>query len=101
MTDYDKVSRLMAKLRPVAIFHLLLTNFSQHFRYCGWVDVRSITWPGDPERTGDVVALWEARSELGPPWAFDLEFQTRPDPDSFGRLLVFLGLVWLEKRPDA
>jgi len=101
MTDYDKVSRRMAKLRPLALLQLLLTAFAQHFRYRGWVDARTITWPNDPERTGDLVALLEALSQPGPPWAFDLEFETKPDPDMFGRLLVFLGLVWLEKRPDA
>ena len=101
MTDYDQVSRRMAKLRPVALLQLLLTEFPLHLRYRGWVDARTITWPGDPERTGDVVAVLEALATAGPPWACALEFQLQPDPDMFGRLLVFLGLVWLEKRPDA
>ena len=74
MTDYDQLCRRMAKRRPVALLQLLLTAFSLHLRYRGWVDARTITWPGDPERTGDVVAVLEALAQPGPLWAFDLEF---------------------------
>jgi len=33
-------------------------------------------------------------------WTLLLEFQVKPDPDMFGRLLIYLGTAWLELRPD-
>jgi hypothetical protein len=33
-------------------------------------------------------------------WTLLLEFQAKPDPDMFGRLLIYLGTAWLELRPD-
>jgi hypothetical protein len=33
-------------------------------------------------------------------WLLLLEFQVKPDPDMFGRLLIYLGTAWLELRPD-
>lgn len=46
------------------------------------------------------MAELESLDEPGPPWAHANEFQTKPDPDMFGRLLVYLGTYWLSARPD-
>ncbi len=36
----------------------------------------------------------------GVPWAVAVEFQLEPDPLMFGRMLVYLGGIWLGKKPD-
>ena len=66
----------------------------------GWEDARGVPYPGDPERTNDTIAVLEEIDRPGPPWAMPIEFQSEPDPDMFGRLLIYLGSIWLEKRPD-
>jgi len=46
------------------------------------------------------VALLCDLARNGLPWAAVVEFQFAPDAGMFGRLLVYLGQVWLELRPS-
>ncbi|AMV23026.1 hypothetical protein VT84_01350 [Gemmata sp. SH-PL17] len=34
------------------------------------------------------------------PWVIAIEFQTKPDPEMFGRLVGYLSGLWLERKPD-
>jgi hypothetical protein len=97
--DYDGACRRLARLSPVGVLSWLLTAFAEHLRFAHWLDTRSAALPGVPQGIRDTLA--ELRELLsGRAWAFLLEFQGEPDPQMFGRLLVYLGTTWLELRPD-
>jgi len=66
----------------------------------GWLDTRSIPFPGEADRTGDSVARIARRDGSHPPWAIALEFQIAPDPLMFGRMLAYLANIWLQVKPD-
>lgn len=70
------------------------------FTFQGWLDTRSIPFPGQPDRTCDTVAHLTNELAHGVPWAVPFEFQSEPDPEMPGRLLEYLGRVWREKKPD-
>ncbi len=100
MNDYDQASRRVEKHATDSFFRFLLTAFAEHLRFERWLDTRTIPFPGDPERTGDAVAELTDLARAAPPWAMPVEFQSEPDADMFGRLLIFLGSLWLQMRPD-
>jgi len=92
---YDKASRYAAKLDAGAFLAWLL-GLGLAFRT--WLDARTLSFPGEPDRTCDTVAHLTESS--GQPWAVPVEFQLAPHPAQFGRMLGYLGALWLEKRPD-
>lgn len=100
MNEYDLVSRRFAKLAAASYLHWLLPDFARNLHFRRWLDARHVPFPGNPDRTGDVLAELEQLHSPAPLWALTNEFQTRPDPDMFGRLLVYLGTFWLATRPD-
>ena len=68
--------------------------------YQGWLDTRTLPFPGEADRTCDTVACFHdgAAAEW---WAIPVEFQIEPDREMFGRFLEFLGRLWRELRPAA
>jgi hypothetical protein len=93
---FDKAARYAARgLDPVGFLAWAL-GVGAVFR--GWLETRRLTFPGQPDRTCDTVAHMEDDQDR--PWAVPVEFQLTPDPDMFGRLLGYLGLAWLDLRPD-
>jgi hypothetical protein len=97
---YDKASRYAAKADPAGFFAWLLGLPAEAFAFRGWLDTRGIPFPGDPDRTGDTVARLDDPAEHGRPWVVAVEFQVRPDPDMFGRVMGYLSGLWLGLRPD-
>jgi hypothetical protein len=96
---FDQASRYLAKLDPAGFIRWLLAADGPHFAFQEWLDTRTLPFPGHPDRTCDTVAeLVELRKE-GSRWALPLEFQTKPDPEMFGRWLEYLGRLWREIRP--
>jgi hypothetical protein len=98
--DYDDACRRLFKDQPDGLLAWLLTDFTRLARRRGYVDTRRLPFPGKPEQTGDVVVELEALAPVQELWALAVEFQINPDPLMFGRLLIFLGGLWLECRPD-
>jgi hypothetical protein len=97
--DYDSACRRLARLEPVPLLCWLLTAFPQHLRFGHWLDTRTAALPGIPQGVRDTLAgLQELHTHRW--WTLLLEFQVQPDPDRFGRLLVYLGTAWQELRPD-
>jgi hypothetical protein len=90
---YDKASRYAVNLDPVGFLRYFLTA---GLTFRGWLNARTLTFPGQPDRTCDTVA--HLIDDSGREWAVPLEFQLRPDPEMFGRFLGYLGLLWLEVR---
>ncbi len=97
---YDQACRYLAKLEPAAFLAWLLGLERASFRFRRWLDARRVRFPGEPDRTCDTVAFLEHVAAGQQPWAMPVEFQIEPDPDMFGRLLGYLGVLWLEERPS-
>jgi hypothetical protein len=97
-TRYDQACRYAAKLDAVGLLTWLLREAPEELRFRTWLDTRTLPWPGDPERTCDTVA-WLGDADPAVEWAVPVEFCLEPDGEMFGRLLVYLGQLWSEKRP--
>lgn len=98
--DFDMACRRMVKAAPLAFLVWLLRDFATTAWLRGWVDTRRIAFPGRPDQTGDLVFELQRLREVETLWALALEFQLEPDPLMFGRLLVYLGTIWMEQHPD-
>ena len=97
---YDKTSRQLTRRYPMAVLCWLLALSSQEMRWLRWLDTRNIPSPWERDRTSDAVAFLRDQAAGGMPWAVPIEFQIDPDPLMFGRLLVFLGHIWMAEKPD-
>jgi hypothetical protein len=95
---YDQGCRYLAKQDSVALLGWLLRETPEELRFRTWLDARTLPFPGDPERVCDTVA-WLGDADPAVEWALPLEFCLDPDGELFGRLLIYLGLLWKEKRP--
>lgn len=73
---FDQACRYLAKLDPALFLAWLLPLSAARFR--GWLDTRTLPFPGEPERTCDTVAALVNESEPEVFWAMPIEFQTRP-----------------------
>jgi len=96
---YDQGSRYTAKLDPLGFLRWVLSRLPPTIQFRLWLDARTIPFPEDPDRTGDTVAGLMDDAETDTWWALPLEFQGKPDPEMFGRLLEYLGRFWRELRP--
>ncbi len=94
---YDQGARYAAKLDAVGFVRWLLRIPSLIFH--GWLDARRLPFPGEADRICDTVACLEDPAVPGVLWAVPVEFALEPEADLFGRLLSYLGLLWLEMRP--
>jgi hypothetical protein len=95
---FDQASRYAAKLDAVGLLCWLLREDATELRFRTWLDTRTLPFPGEPERTCDTVA-WLADPDPAVEWAIPVEFLLEPAGEMFGRMLVYLGQLWLEKRP--
>jgi hypothetical protein len=64
-----------------------------------WIDTRRLPFPGQPDRTCDTVAHLERLDDNHRPWTIVVEFNIAPDALMFGRMLAYLGLLWMEEKP--
>ncbi len=97
---FDQAARYLAKLDRVPFLCWVLELQPADFVFRGWVDTRRLPFPGEPDRVNDTVAHLEDVAGGNVPWAVVLEFQLEPEPLMFGRMLVYEGQVWLEKKPS-
>jgi hypothetical protein len=95
---YDQACRYAAKMDAVGLLCWLFGETPGQLRFRAWLDTRTLPWPGDPERTCDTVA-WLSDADPAVEWAAAVEFCPEPDGAMFGRLLMYLGRLWQEKRP--
>ncbi len=96
---FDRASRALARRAGAPLLCWLTGVPPGAVKFRKPLDTK-LTVPGLPERTGDV--LWHVTREdrHGEPWATLIEFQSEPDALIFGRVLVMLGLVWLQVKPE-
>jgi hypothetical protein len=95
---YDQASRYAAKMDPAGFLCWLLRVMALPLPFRGWLDTRTLPFPGEPDRICDTVAWLGQAAALS--WAVVVEFCYEPDERMFGRLLTYLGRLWLERRPD-
>ncbi len=96
--DYDESSRYLCRRAKAPMMHWLLELDATHLHFDSWLD-SVLTWQGSKERICDAVARMSNLDGGGIPCAGIVEFQTAPDPDMFGRMLIAGGLVWLTVKP--
>ena len=96
---FDKAARYTVRLDPPGFLAWVLGTPAD-LGYRGWLGTRSVPFPGDPDRTGDTVARLDDPAANQTPWAVAIEFQVEPDPLMFGRLMIYLGNLWLGVKPD-
>lgn len=100
MNFYDKASRYAAHLDAPGFLRWLLPDVPAAVSFHGWLDTRTLPFPGEADRTCDTVACFHDAA-AGDWWAVPVEFQIEPDGEMFGRFLEFLGRLWRERRPAA
>jgi hypothetical protein len=96
---FDEAARYLARLTPWPFLCWLLRLPRSALRFVTWLNAEQAVFPGSPARRCDTLADVEDRTRNNVPWAIPVEFQITPDPEMFGRGLVYLGLVWLTERP--
>ncbi len=97
---YDQACRYLVMLDPVGFLNWLLGLQRSDYSFQGWLDTRAIAYPGESDRTSDMVANLANLGEHGEPWALPLEFQIVPDSEMFGRALDQIAAIWRYVRPD-
>ena len=95
---FDQASRYAAKRDAVGFLSWLLRESAEELRFRAWLDTRTLPFPGETDRTCDTVA-WLGDADSAIEWAVPIEFCLQSIADLFGRLLIYLGQLWLEKRP--
>jgi hypothetical protein len=96
---YDQASRFVIRLGSLPMLLWLLGASEEDIGFVEWLDTRGLPWPGQPDRTCDTVAWLTDRARGDVPWAVVVEVQVEPDAKMFGRLLIYLGTVWMGRRP--
>src|SRR5712691_7047634 len=96
---FDQASRYAAKLDPLAFLRWLVPRLADTVVFRGWLDTRTLPFPGEPDRICDTVASLVEQTVPETWWAMPIEFQHRPHGNMFGRLLEYLARLWLELRP--
>jgi hypothetical protein len=97
-TTYDEASRHLCKRIKAPLLHYLMQLDDTHVNFKSFLD-SVLTLPGKKERICDAVARMTNLDKGGVPFAAIIEFQTEPDPNMLGRLLVAGGICWLTVKP--
>jgi len=90
MNRYDQAARYSLRSDPLGFLRWLVSGLDAALRFQGWLDTRTLPFPGAPDRTCDTVADLAEAVEALRRWALVTEFQTEPDPDILDRLLEYL-----------
>jgi hypothetical protein len=98
MNPFDKAARYAAKLDPLGFSQWLLVGLAGRLTFRGWLDTRTLPFPGAPDRTSDTVADFEGVADPKLRWAVVVEFQTENEADMLDRLLEYLARLRRELR---
>ena len=102
MGHFDQAARYTAKLDPPEFLRWLLPGLDPALAFQGWVDARTLPFPGERDRTCDTVAELLDATHSDRPWALVVELQSEPDPEILDRLLEYIVRLRREVRqgPD-
>ena len=53
---FDQAARFSVQSDPLGFLRWLIPGLDQALRFHGWLDTRTLPFPGDPDRTCDTVA---------------------------------------------
>ena len=87
---FDQAARYSVQTDPPGFLQWVVPGLNPALRFLGWLDTRTLPFPGEADRTCDTVAELAGDGETGPRWALVVEFQTEPKPDMLDRLLEYL-----------
>ncbi|MHC5541618.1 hypothetical protein ACYOEI_25635, partial [Singulisphaera rosea] len=87
---FDQASRFAVQADPIGFFRWLAPGLDPTLRFEGWLDTRTLPFPGDPDRICDTVAHLRGHGATSPSWAVVTEFQAEPEPEMLDRLLEYL-----------
>ena len=81
---------LYSQTRSAGVPALVAAGLDAALAFQGWLDTRTLPFPGERDRTCDTVAEMLDAAHLGRLWALIVEFQSEPDPEILDRLLEYL-----------
>ena len=88
---FDQAARYCVQSDPPGFLRWVMPGLDPALRFRGWLDTRTLPFPGTPDRTCDTVAeLAEDDDEADLRWAVVTEFQAEPEPEMLDRLLEYL-----------
>jgi hypothetical protein len=90
MNELDQAVRYTAKMAPADFVRWLVPGLDPAYAFRGWLDTRTVPFPGEPERTCDTVAELVRRRGSGPRIALVTEFQSELDAEILDRLLEYI-----------
>jgi hypothetical protein len=95
---YDQAARYVIKLDPPGFFAWLFGLIKTALVFRGWLDTRTLPFPGEADRTCDTVAALEDPDCPDEPIALVVESQAEPDADMLERMLEYLARFRREYR---
>ncbi len=87
---FDQAARYCIQSDPLGFLRWLIPGLDPMLTFHGWLDTRTLPFPGTPDRTCDTVAdLAESATALLR-WAVVTEFQTVPETEILDRALEYV-----------
>ena len=87
MGAFDQAARYAARAAPEAVLDQLVGSF----RFREWLDTRKLPFPGQPDRTADLIAAMDDPNDPSAPWLVVIEFQAQPDRRKLDATLELVG----------
>ncbi|OWK40440.1 hypothetical protein [Fimbriiglobus ruber] len=98
MGAFDQAARFAARADPDAVTRRALVGTTAALRFQDWADTRTLSKPGDSDRTVDLVAWLEDPAAPDHPWLLVFEFQARHDPEKLDVTLEEVARLRLHAR---
>jgi hypothetical protein len=95
---YDQAARYVIKLDPPRFLAWLFGLLKVVLVFRGWLDTRTLPFPGEPDRTCDTVAALQDPDRPDEPIALVVESQAEPDADMLERMLEYVARFRREYR---
>jgi len=90
---FDQAARYCAQCDPIGFLRWLIRGLSRALLFQGWLDTRTLPFPGGHDRTCDMVADLAEHADADRRWAVINEFQTEPETEILDRELEYVALI--------
>jgi len=87
---FDQAARFSVQPDPLGFFRWMIRGLDPALGFHGWLDTRTVPFPGERDRTCDTVAHLAADVQAGPQFAVVNEFETDPEAEILDRALEYL-----------
>ena len=85
---FDQANRYGVQPDPIGYFRWLIPGLDPALGFHGWLDTRTVPFPGERDRTCDTVAHLAADVQSGPQFAVVNEFETDPESEILDRARI-------------